>query len=110
MKAILLISMLLCVGCGAPDTSPSNPTYGVTHPDNTIPVDGEYNPPAEDTDSQHCGEWHWVTVWENGQPTAQLQPIICASGPNFNTGDPAPFEGDPDPTKINVFLEKKQTH
>ncbi len=51
--------------------------------------------------SLHCGDWHWVTVWENGQPTSELQPIECVEGINPDRGDPAPKVVDPNPWDIN---------
>lgn len=101
MKLFIMCALMCLTACGAPDTGSSTTTYGTTNTSDNVAPGESYNPPHEDSDSQHCGEWHWVTVWEDGQPTMELQPIICVSGPNFNTGDPAPKVVDPNPWEMN---------
>lgn len=106
MKSLIVACMLVClVGCGAAPST-SDPVTGTTSPDTTSGDGGPVLPTPEDDLTQHCGEWHWVTVWENGTPTAQLQPIICVSGKNPDTGDPAPKVVDPNPWEQNVRINK----
>lgn len=106
MKSLIVTCILVClVGCGAAPST-NDPVMGSTSP-NTSPGSGETTPSTPEDDlSQHCGEWHWVAVWENGVPTSELQPILCVSGKNPDTGDPAPKVVDPNPWEHNVRADK----
>lgn len=101
MKLLSSLMVLCCVvACG------SSPTEGTT----TVQQEGYgggYDTPGGDDPSLHCGEWHYVTTWVNGNPVPTLQPIICAQGPNFNTGDPATDLGDPDPWEHQTLPGQK---
>jgi hypothetical protein len=98
MKLAIIFAVLCVIGCGSAPTD-----YGTTSEPSS--GGGGYEPVGNADNSLHCGEWHYVTVWENGQPTPQLQPILCADGPNVNPGDPAPDVGDPNPWENHVFVE-----
>jgi hypothetical protein len=106
MKSLIITCMLCLVGCGAAPITNDDPVTGTTSPDLTAGDGGSYAASSDDL-AHHCGEWHWVTVWQDGQPTAQLQPIICVSGKNPNTGDPAPKVVDPNPWEQNLDVMTK---
>lgn len=101
MKLLSSLVILCCVvACG------SSPTEGTTSTQQAG-YGGEVNTAGGGDNSLHCGEWHYVTTWVNGNPVPQLQPIICAQGPNFNTGDPSIDVGDPDPWERQTLPGQK---
>jgi hypothetical protein len=104
MKSFIVCALVCVLGCGASPQSAQEST-GLTRPD---PNPG--NPPVwEDPyyeDPCNVGG-QYVTIWVDGQPVPQWQPVICDQGVDPNTGDPAPFEGDPDPNKLNQKLQQQ---
>lgn len=103
MRSFIVCALVCLMGCGAaPDTTEGRVT-GTSSPvtGGGTGSDDQGNQPDD------CAVgYRWVMVWENGVATPQLQPVICNQGPDFNTGDPGPDRGDPNPWEANVNLDK----
>ena len=104
MKSLIACALVACLmGCGsAPDTN-ENKSVGFVPPSTG---DGKFDNSNESSQVVTCGEYRVVTVWIDGVPTPQLQPVLCNRGPNFNIGDPGPDKGDPNPWEANGVFKR----